>query len=87
MHFASFIQVGESVTAPSKYYVNNVVNTLNLLNAMLKADVKKFIFSSTAATFGEPLQPTIDESHPQRPINPYGQRWSDSVGQPVKEDK
>ena len=72
MHFASFIQVGESVTTPSKYYENNVVNTLNLLNAMLKADVKKFIFSSTAATFGEPLQPTIDESHPQRPINPYG---------------
>lgn len=72
MHFASFIQVGESVTAPSKYYENNVVNTLNLLNAMLQADIKKFIFSSTAATFGEPLQPTIDENHPQRPINPYG---------------
>ena len=72
MHFTSFIDVGEPVTAPSKYHENNVVNKVSLLNAMLKADVKKFIFSSTTATFGEPLQPTIEESHPQRPINPCG---------------
>jgi UDP-glucose 4-epimerase len=72
MHFASFIQVGESVQAPAKYYQNNVVNTLNLLNAMVAFDVKRFIFSSTAATFGEPHYTPIDEKHPQQPINPYG---------------
>lgn len=55
MHFSSFIQVGESVTEPEKYYQNNVVNTLNLLKAMREARVMRFIFSSTAATFGEPL--------------------------------
>jgi UDP-glucose 4-epimerase len=72
MHFASFIQVGESVQLPAKYYANNVINTLNLLDAMRSADVKRFIFSSTAATFGEPLYSPIDERHPQAPINPYG---------------
>jgi len=72
MHFASFIQVGESVRAPGMYYLNNFANTLNLLDAMAKAGVKKFIFSSTAAIFGEPQSPVIDEQHPQRPINPYG---------------
>ena len=72
MHFASFIQVGESVQQPAKYYENNLVNTLNLLNAMQKAGVNKFIFSSTAATFGEPQYCPIDEKHPQQPINPYG---------------
>lgn len=73
MHFASFIQVGESVTEPEKYYQNNVVNTLNLLKAMREAGVMRFIFSSTAATFGEPLYVPIDEKHPQQPVNPYGQ--------------
>jgi UDP-glucose 4-epimerase len=72
MHFASFIQVGESVQYPAKYYQNNVVNTLNLLNAMNAFGVDKFIFSSSAATFGEPQYTPIDERHPQRPINPYG---------------
>lgn len=72
MHFASFIQVGESVKDPAKYYENNVSNTLNLLDAMRTADVKRFIFSSTAATFGAPQYTPIDEVHPQNPINPYG---------------
>lgn len=72
MHFASFIQVGESVVKPAQYYENNVSNTLNLLNAMKAAGVRNFIFSSTAATFGEPLYCPIDEQHPQMPINPYG---------------
>src|SRR5206468_2339363 len=72
MHFASFIQVGESMQNPMKYYQNNVANTLNLLNVMLKHDVKKFIFSSTAAVYGEPQYTPIDENHPVAPINPYG---------------
>lgn len=72
MHFASFIQVGESVQQPAKYYQNNVVNTLGLLDAMRAHGVGRFIFSSTAATFGEPQYSPIDELHPQQPINPYG---------------
>lgn len=72
MHFASFIQVGESVQQPAKYYQNNVVNTLNLLDAMRVAGVGRFIFSSTAAIFGEPQSARIDEAHPKAPINPYG---------------
>jgi UDP-glucose 4-epimerase len=76
MHFASFIQVGESVRKPDIYYRNNVTNTLNLLDAMLKYNVKKFIFSSTAAVFGEPDYVPIDEIHPNRPLNPYGRsKW------------
>jgi len=74
MHFASYIQVGESVRLPGKYYRNNVANTLNLLDAMVRHDVKRFIFSSTAAVFGEPTYVPIDEGHPRQPINPYG--WS-----------
>lgn len=72
MHFASFIQVGESVQHPAKYYQNNLVNTLNLLNAMLAFGVNNFIFSSTAATFGEPQYTPVDERHQQKPISPYG---------------
>lgn len=72
MHFASFIQVGESTRSPIKYYQNNVVNTLNLLNAMQAFGVNKFIFSSTAAIFGEPQYVPINEVHPKCPINPYG---------------
>lgn len=72
MHFASFIQVGESVQHPDQYYQNNFVNTLTLLDAMRFHGIKRFIFSSTAATFGEPLYTPIDERHPQQPINPYG---------------
>jgi len=76
MHFASYIQVGESVRKPDIYYRNNVTNTLNLLEVMLKFEVKKFIFSSTAAVFGEPDYVPIDEAHPTRPLNPYGRsKW------------
>jgi UDP-glucose 4-epimerase len=76
MHFASFIQVGESVKEPAKYYENNVTNTLNLLNAMVKHNVKRFIFSSTAAVYGEPQYVPIDEAHPKAPITPYGKtKW------------
>jgi UDP-glucose 4-epimerase len=72
MHFASCIQVGESMREPAKYYRNNIVNTLNLLDAMRRHQAGNFIFSSTAAIFGEPEHVPIDESHPRRPINPYG---------------
>lgn len=72
MHFASFIQVGESVINPAKYYQNNLSATLNLLNNMLKARINNFIFSSTAAIYGEPQYTPIDEKHPVAPINPYG---------------
>ncbi len=76
LHFASFIQVGESVKEPAKYYENNVTNTLNLLNAMVTHDVRRFIFSSTAAVYGEPQYVPIDETHPRQPINPYGKtKW------------
>jgi UDP-glucose 4-epimerase len=73
MHFAAFAYVGESVIDPEKYYLNNLRNTLNLLQAMNEADVKHIIFSSTCATYGNPENNPIDESHPQAPINPYGQ--------------
>ena len=72
IHFAAFTYVGESVVNPQKYYQNNVVGTINLLNAMLEAKVKKIVFSSTCATYGEPKYTPIDEKHPQNPINPYG---------------
>ncbi|RMX11137.1 UDP-glucose 4-epimerase GalE [Vandammella animalimorsus] len=76
MHFASFIQVGESVTEPAKYYANNVAATLTLLQAMCAAGVLRFIFSSTAAVYGNPQQSPIDEDHPKQPINPYGRsKW------------
>ena len=73
IHFAAFSQVGESVKNPEKYYKNNVCGTINLLSAMLLHNVKKIVFSSTAATYGEPKYVPIDENHPQNPINPYGQ--------------
>ena len=73
MHFAAFCYVGESVTDPLKYYFNNVVATLHLLKAMLDSGVKKFVFSSTCATFGVPATLPIKEDMPQAPINPYGQ--------------
>jgi UDP-glucose 4-epimerase len=76
MHFASFIEVGESVRRPDIYYRNNFCNTLNLLDAMVAHDVKHFIFSSTAAVFGEPDYVPINESHASRPVNPYGRsKW------------
>ena len=72
VHFAAFAYVGESVENPEKYYYNNVVGTLNLLRAMLMHGVKKIVFSSSCATYGEPKYTPIDEQHPQNPINPYG---------------
>lgn len=72
MHFASFIEVGESIISPAKYYFNNVTNTQNLLDTMVKYGVLNFIFSSTAAIFGEPQYVPIDEQHKMEPINPYG---------------
>jgi UDP-glucose 4-epimerase len=72
MHFAAFCNVGESMRRPDKYYDNNVVNTLKLLDAMVKNGVSKLVFSSSCATYGEPLELPIMEEHPQRPINPYG---------------
>lgn len=72
MHFAAYAYVGESVTKPAKYYHNNVVGTLTLLEAMVAANVKKFVFSSTCATYGIPEKIPITEDHPQSPINPYG---------------
>ena len=74
LHFASFIQVGESVVDPAKYYQNNVAKTLALLEAMRDHGVRNLIFSSTAAVFGNPQYTPIDEKHPLAPINPYG--WS-----------
>jgi UDP-glucose 4-epimerase len=76
MHFASFIQVGESIEHPAKYYRNNVTHTINLLDAMIRHRVKNFIFSSTAAIFGQPEYVPIDEAHPKQPINPYSRsKW------------
>ena len=76
MHFASFIQVGESVARPAKYYRNNLCNSLNLLDALAAAGGGRLIFSSTAAIFGNPLCTPIDETHPCAPINPYGRtKW------------
>ncbi|TWT77041.1 UDP-glucose 4-epimerase [Posidoniimonas polymericola] len=72
MHFAAYAFVGESVTDPAKYYQNNVVGTLSLLDAMRECGVKKIVFSSTCATYGVPQQVPIPEDHPQSPINPYG---------------
>lgn len=72
MHFAALTDIGESMAEPGKYYVNNVSNTLNLLNCMRKHRVKIFIFSSTAAIFGIPQEPLLSEKHPCQPINPYG---------------
>lgn len=72
MHFAAYAYVGESVQNPAKYYRNNVVGTLTLLEAMLAAEVNKIVFSSTCATYGVPETVPIDENQPQAPINPYG---------------
>ena len=74
MHFSAFTFVGESVENPQIYFQNNVAQTLNLLEVLVKNNVKKFVFSSTAAVFGEPQKVPIDENHSQNPTNPYG--WS-----------
>jgi len=72
VHFAAFTYVGESVEHPQKYYENNVIGTLNLLESMLKHNVKKIVFSSTCATYGNPQYMPLDEKHRQLPINAYG---------------
>lgn len=72
IHFAASAYVGESVEQPAKYYQNNVVNTIQLLDVMLDHNVKSIVFSSTCATYGNPEEWPITEEHPQNPINPYG---------------
>ena len=88
MHFAASALVGESMQNPSKYFRNNIGNGVNLLDAMMAADVKRLVFSSTCATFGPPERVPIDEMQAQRPINPYGEsklafekilRWYDEI--------
>ena len=73
MHFAAFLDVGESVREPAKYYRNNVAGALSVLEAMAAESVKHFVFSSTCATYGEPIETPIAETHPQHPINSYGE--------------
>lgn len=72
LHFAAFCYVGESVEQPLKYYRNNVAAPLTVVEAMQRHDCRKFIFSSTCATYGDPVKVPMDESHPQNPVNPYG---------------
>ncbi|SDN44355.1 UDP-galactose 4-epimerase [Desulfonauticus submarinus] len=72
MHFAAFAYVGESVVDPEKYYLNNVYNTINLLNTMKKFGVDKFVFSSSCAVYGSPSFIPLSEKHPLIPVNPYG---------------
>src|SRR5262249_57367875 len=72
VHFAAFGFVGESVRDPGKYYQNNLVNTLNLMECLRRNGVDRFVFSSTCATYGVPQRVPITEEEPQRPINPYG---------------
>jgi len=72
IHFAAHCSVAESVREPAKYYGNNVANTISLLDAMRAAGVARIVFSSSAATYGNPAYSPIDEEHPQEPCNPYG---------------
>jgi UDP-glucose-4-epimerase GalE len=73
MHFAAFLDVGESVREPIRYYRNNVGGALSVLEAMAATGVRRFVFSSTCATYGEPIETPIPETHPQQPINSYGE--------------
>ena len=73
MHFAAYLDVGESVREPAKYYRNNVVGAVSVLEAMAAEKVGTLVFSSTCATYGEPIETPITEAHPQRPINSYGE--------------
>jgi len=88
IHFAAYAYVGESMEFPKKYFENNIVGGLNLLNSMKEHDVKKIVFSSTCATYGDPLKLPIDENHVQKPTNPYGEsklifekmlKWYDKI--------
>ena len=73
MHFAAYAYVGESMTEPGKYFRNNVVNTVGLLDTMLECGIDTIVFSSTCASYGLPVSVPMDEQHPQRPVNPYGE--------------
>jgi UDP-glucose-4-epimerase GalE len=73
MHFAALLDVGESVREPVRYYRNNVVGAVSVLEAMVAEGIRRFVFSSTCATYGEPIRTPIDETHPQQPINSYGE--------------
>ncbi len=84
MHFSAFAYVGESVENPKIYYKNNVEQTLRLLDVLIENNIKKFVFSSTCATYGEPQKVPIDETHPQHPTNPYG--WSKFMVERVLEN-
>jgi UDP-glucose 4-epimerase len=84
MHFASLIQVGESVIDPARYYRHNVTYTLNLLDAMVRHGASRFVFSSSAAVYGEPKASPLTEDHPREPVNPYG--YSKKVVEDVLED-
>jgi len=76
MHFAANIEVGESVVNPGKYYENNVASTISLLQAMQEENVRKIVFSSTAAVYGNPVQIPIEETQTPNPINAYGRsKW------------
>ncbi len=88
IHFAAFLSVGESMAEPGRYFDNNVGRTILLLNAMVQHNVRRFVFSSTAAVFGDPQYLPIDEQHPLRPVNVYGEtkliveqmlRWYDEL--------
>ncbi|RME45047.1 MAG: UDP-glucose 4-epimerase GalE [Chloroflexi bacterium] len=72
MHFAAFIEAGESMKRPERYFANNTANALTLLSTMIEQGIKRFVFSSTAAVYGDPEYTPIDEEHPLRPINAYG---------------
>src|SRR5690606_7634745 len=74
MHFSAYAYVGESGEHPRKYFHNNVIQTIRLLDKLIELGILKFVFSSTCATYGEPQYTPIDEDHPQQPTNPYG--WS-----------
>lgn len=84
MHFSAFAYVGESVEKPSLYYHNNTVATLNLLDELIANNVRRFVFSSTCATYGEPQRIPIDEQHPQKPENPYG--WTKLFVEQIMKD-
>lgn len=84
VHFAAYAYVNESVTDPAIYYKNNTVQGLGLLDGLIKADVKKVVFSSTCATYGEPVRMPMDEEHPQSPVNAYG--WSKFFMERIFED-
>ena len=73
LHFAAYTYVGESITDPRKYFRNNVARTLHMLDTLMDCSVKHIIFSSSCATYGDPERVPIAESHPQRPVNPYGE--------------